>query len=240
MAKECPSCKTQNIEEAKFCRSCGAQVDFLSKVDFTPTNSIETTHGKSSSSGIVLILGILGIAAFLTFTSSDQSTKNNSTMQIETTPENQESLAHGENINEIEQKYIRPDTAPNGHAWPTSADYIAGYSLDNSDGRSSVTVDNTQNDSDIFVKLYWLNGGTVPVRHFFIPAHSSFSLENVNIGTYDVRYKDLSTGMKYRTEEFQLEEIDTGDGIQYSDLSLTIYKVQNGNMETYDIDESQF
>jgi len=45
----CPKCKTENIDNAKFCRNCGAQIDFLSKVDFTPSNSIETKNEKAAA-----------------------------------------------------------------------------------------------------------------------------------------------------------------------------------------------
>lgn len=59
-------------------------------------------------------------------------------------------------------------------------------------------------------------------------------------GRYDVRYRDLTTGGLSKTEEFILEERATYSGTSYSTLSMTLYKVANGNMTTESIDESEF
>jgi hypothetical protein len=67
--------------------------------------------------------------------------------------------------------YVRPATAPNGNPWPATADYVAGYPHTHTDGYSKVTIDNSQNDSDVFVKLVSLDSPEAfPVRVFFIPA----------------------------------------------------------------------
>lgn len=137
--------------------------------------------------------------------------------------------------------YVRPATAPNGRPWPTAASYIAGYPRSNTDGLSSVTVDNSRNDSDVFVKLVSLSTTEAyPVRQFYIPARGTFMAENVTAGTYDVRYRDLTTGGLSRSESFVLEETQVSGGIQYSQMSLTLYKVQNGNMQTYRLGEDEF
>ncbi len=102
-------------------------------------------------------------------------------------------------------------------------------------------VDNTRNDSDVFVKLVSLDGARAyPVRQFYIPAFGSFSLKTVTAGTYDIRYRDLSNGGLSRSEVFNLEEIQTYDGVQYSNITMTLYKVRNGNMQTYGLSESEF
>lgn len=137
--------------------------------------------------------------------------------------------------------YVRPETAPNGEAWPSSPGYVKGYPRINANGLSQVTVDNSQNDSDVFVKLVSLDGANAfPVRSFFIPAHGSFTLNNVTAGTYDVRYQDLNTGGRSRSEQFSLEETPTYEGTQYSTITLTLYKVRNGNMRTYGLAEDEF
>lgn len=137
--------------------------------------------------------------------------------------------------------YVRPSAAPNGSPWPTRPSYVTGYPLDNSDGHSDVTVDNTQNDSDVFVKLVSLDGSTAyPVRQFFIPAGRKFTMDSVMAGRYDIRYLDLQTGGLSRSESFHVEEEETHDGIRYSSLTMTLYKVQNGNFQTYALAESEF
>lgn len=137
--------------------------------------------------------------------------------------------------------YSRPATAPNGKAWPLSADYVRGYPHIHANGLSKVTVDNGQNNSDVFVKLVSLDGvNAYPVRTFYIPAHSSFTLDTVTPGTYDIRYQDLTTGGRSRSEPFTLEEISTYDGTQFSTITMTLYKVRNGNMKTYGLAEDEF
>ena len=137
--------------------------------------------------------------------------------------------------------YTRPATAPNGAAWPATPSYVAGYPQAHTDGLSSVTVDNSRNDSDVFVKLVSLSTSEAyPVRQFYIPARGTFVAETVTAGNYDVRYRDLMTGGLSRSESFVLEETRVSGGIQYSQMSLTLYKVQNGNMQTYPLGEDDF
>lgn len=137
--------------------------------------------------------------------------------------------------------YIRPAVAPNGSPWPARAAYVGGYPIDNDDGRSNVTVDNTQNDSDVFVKLVSLDGATAyPVRQFYIPARSKFTMDEVTAGTYDIRYRDLVTGGLSRSESFDVEEERTDSGVQYSEMTMTLYKVQGGNFQTYDLGADEF
>jgi len=141
----------------------------------------------------------------------------------------------------VAPEYVRPAVAPNGEPWPLMSGYVAGYQSMNTDGLSTVTVDNTQNDSDVFVKLVSLDGqNAFPVRTFFILARGTFTLNQVTAGSYDIRYRDLSTGGLSRSESFQLQEIPTDDGTQFSNITMTLYKVLNGNMQTYELSENEF
>ena len=101
-------------------------------------------------------------------------------------------------------------------------------------------MDNSQNDSDVFVKLVFLGGSQAyPVRIFYIPAHGSFTLNKVTAGNYDVRYRDLNTGRLSRSEAFSLEEIPTHNRTQYTNMTMTLYKVRHGNMQTYELSETE-
>lgn len=141
----------------------------------------------------------------------------------------------------IQEEYVRPVAAPNGMPWPASAGYVEGYKRLHSKGLSTVTVDNSRNDSDVFVKLVSIDSEKAyPVRHFYIPAFSSFTVNKVTAGRYDIRYRDLKDGILSRSESFTLEEIPTNNGIQFSDMTMTLYKVQNGNMQTYNLSEDEF
>lgn len=141
----------------------------------------------------------------------------------------------------VKPAYERPTTAPNGKPWPSSAGYVSGYQKLHADGLSTVTVDNSRNDSDVFVKLVSLDSAQAyPVRQLYIPAYASFTLNKVTAGSYDIRYRDLSSGGLSRSEAFNVEETQTYDGTQYSNFTMTLYKVQNGNMQTYRLSESEF
>jgi curved DNA-binding protein CbpA len=137
--------------------------------------------------------------------------------------------------------FIRPTTAPNGQPWPLIAGYIPKWPILAQGGLSSVTIDNTRNSSDVFLKLVLRHDTIVfPVRLCFIPAYSQFKFESVKPGRYDVRYQDLSSGGYSKTEDFILNEIKTFQGTEFSNLSLTLYKVNDGNMHTQTINESDF
>jgi hypothetical protein len=71
-----------------------------------------------------------------------------------------------------------------------------------------------------------------PVRLFYVPAGRSFTLENVRQGSYDVRYNDLNSGALSRSEQFSLTET--------REMSSTLYKVRNGNTQTYSLADDEF
>ena len=102
-------------------------------------------------------------------------------------------------------------------------------------------VDNSQNDSDVFVKLFTLDTNPpAPVRVFFILAKEKFTIEDIKAGNYDVRYRDLDSGALARTDPFDLQEFETLEGIEFSEVTLTLYKVYGGNMQTHSISENEF
>ncbi|MHC5832964.1 MAG: hypothetical protein ACYT04_97515, partial [Nostoc sp.] len=64
---------------------------------------------------------------------------------------------------------------------------------------------------------------------FFILANGKFTVENVRAGKYDVRYRNLDSGYLSRSDPFDLEEYRTDQGVRFSKITLTLYKVRNGN-----------
>ena len=137
--------------------------------------------------------------------------------------------------------YTRPNSAPNGASWPSVAGYVKGFKKLHTDGLSSVTIDNSRNNSDVFVKLTSISGlESYPVRVFFIPAFSQFTINKIRAGLYDIRYRDLDSGSLSKSESFTLQETETYDGIEYSNFTMTLYKTQNGNMQTYGLSENEF
>lgn len=150
-------------------------------------------------------------------------------------------VAEGNNAASVAPAYQRPSTAPNGKKWPTDSLYINGYPIARNGGLSELTIDNSSNSTDMFVKLVALDSNkTVPVRHAFISANQSFTMNRIKAGRYDVRYMDLSDGSLSRSESFVLEEIHDLDGTRFSVTKMTLYKIANGNMQTYSLAPSEF
>ena len=141
----------------------------------------------------------------------------------------------------VKPAYIKPVTAPNGESWPLKAAYIAGYKKLHSDGLSKVTVDNSQNDTEVHVKLVSLDGPKAyPVRQFYIPGYSSFTVNRVKSGSYDIRCRYLENGRLSRSESFVLKETEVDTGIKFSNMTMTLYKVKDGNMQSFDLAEDEF
>lgn len=177
---------------------------------------------------LILVFGFLGVSHDVNL-----SRPLKSEYSISRTPYNTEPKR--------EHVYVRPSTTPNGAAWPKNSSYIEKYPKLNVGGLSSVTVDNSQNDSDVFVKLVSISAyESRPVRFFYIPAFGEFKVGNVKAGIYDIRYRDLTNGQLARSESFTLEEVPTYNGTRFSEMTMTLYKVRNGNMQTYSLSESEF
>lgn len=131
--------------------------------------------------------------------------------------------------------------APNGRPWPKTSGYIPGYTKKRTGGLSTVTIDNSQNSSDVFVSLNYLDGQQPnSARVIMIKANYQFKITGIKTGRYDVRYKDLSSGGISRSEAFELYEFPSETGTEYSNMTMTLYKVQNGNMHTSSINENEF
>jgi hypothetical protein len=131
--------------------------------------------------------------------------------------------------------------APNGEEWPSAAGYVPGYALDATGGYSTLTIDNTSNDYNVYVKLAWANAGPgAALRHVFIPRHHTFTMEDILPGAYEIKYRNLSSGSVAKTEAFALNEEETGSGVRYSQVTFTLYTVQHGNTKMQYLSADQF
>ncbi|HZV97376.1 MAG TPA: DnaJ domain-containing protein [Methylophilaceae bacterium] len=137
-------------------------------------------------------------------------------------------------------QYARAETAPNGMAWPAQAGYLAGFPRLNMEGGSRVTVDNSRNNYDVHVKLVYLETVPYPVRHLFIPAAGKFTIRKLNPGTYDLRFRDLTSGKLVRSEPFVLQELNQEQGIEYSNLTIALQEPAKGSKRAFSLTESDF
>jgi hypothetical protein len=154
----------------------------------------------------------------------------------------------GSGIPRIETAYsptsapISPITkADNGRPFPQKSGYVAGYPRMARNGYSNLTVDNSQNNSNVFVKLFALDRHPPQsVRVFFIRGGEKFTTKNIQAGNYDVRYRDLTSGRLSRTDSFALKEFKRGNRIKFDNMRLTLYRVKGGNMRIEQISDRDF
>jgi DnaJ domain len=135
-------------------------------------------------------------------------------------------------------RYLRPLTAPNGQQWPIYSGYISGYPVLYETSYCEVTIDNTLCSGDVHAKIVQLPNLTL--RNCFIKGGDSFKMGKLPPGNYEIRYRDLDTGKTTKSETFDLQVINTGDGVSYSTISLTLYMVKNGNTHMQAISEEEF
>ena len=112
--------------------------------------------------------------------------------------------------------YSRPALDSYGQPWPVTSAYI--IEPESQTGNSVAMVDNAQNSSDMLVKLF--DRAFRPPRAsrvFFLRAHEQFSIERVSPGDYDIRFKNLDSGVIRKSEPFTLtesvEDIQEPDGV---------------------------
>lgn len=145
------------------------------------------------------------------------------------------------NVASLEHVFERPPLAPNGKTWPAKAGYLLGYDKLNTSGKSSITIDNTKNDSDVHVKLALIDSYiSIPIRQIYIPAYRKFKVDNITAGFYDIRYRDLTTDRLSKSEPFLLEESETEGKIKFSDLTITLPRVQHNGIEKLELAEAEF
>jgi hypothetical protein len=138
-------------------------------------------------------------------------------------------------------RYVRPPIADNGVPWPTVSAYIPGYPRRFTEGRSSLQVDNSKNDADMFVKIF--KAATTPrvlARAFFVQAGGQFKVESLESGEYDLRYRNLRTGAHARLAPLDFKEIPAGDSVKVTTMRVTLYEIADGTLRVQPIPDEDF
>jgi hypothetical protein len=137
--------------------------------------------------------------------------------------------------------WIRPHTAPNGSPWPKFSTYIENYPRLNVDGRASVTADNSRGRSDLFVKLFDRDQKPAqPVRVILLRAHDELTFQNVKAGHYDIRYRNLDTGLIRKSPKFEVTFTRDERGEKYMGWTVPLYEAINGTIHHEIIAERDF
>jgi hypothetical protein len=130
---------------------------------------------------------------------------------------------------------------PISGSWPVHATYLDGFQRRASSGLTTITIDNTSGGADVYVKLCRPSPDKCDgLRHVFIPRGELFTLRNITPGSYDVRYCSLDDGAMAKSEPLQLRQIESAEGISYSTVTLTLYRVAGGNTHFEGVSEEKF
>jgi hypothetical protein len=139
------------------------------------------------------------------------------------------------------RQYTRPPLTPFGHEWPVQASYLEGAPVLETGGRSSILIGNSGNKHSVHVKLCSLfYSSRKAVRECYIPGGAAFTFRDVTAGTYEVRFQNLETGEVAKTKTFEVTENSHLSGSGYSVITITLYKVRDGNFHTERIASSDF
>ncbi|OHY61862.1 hypothetical protein BB778_04505 [Pluralibacter gergoviae] len=131
-------------------------------------------------------------------------------------------------------------THPDGRPWGTLAKIMTV--AENHSGLSSLTLDNSKNSQDLYVKLAQSVDQNTHnfVREAFIPAHQQLTLQHLAVGNYVVKMMNVANGCAQVSPVLSIEETRTGRGIEYSNHSMTLNPVINGNTHLSTLSAANF
>lgn len=121
--------------------------------------------------------------------------------------------------------------------------YLPNEPIANADGYWQLSLDNSKNDFPVVVRLWSLSDTARPVRAFSIKAGDKFTADNLTVGKYEVRYMHLYENIPstdaFKSDPITLWQKETDDGVNYSIVTLTLYKVPHGNNKIRPIKPSE-
>lgn len=107
-------------------------------------------------------------------------------------------------------------------------------------GLSTFTVDNRQGGRDAVARIY-LNGQKPAVRSMYVKHGETFKAEAILPDTYVFRYRFIGSEDTFESDKsFQLAQTETETGTRYSNVTVTLFKVKDGNMSTRKVDPNSF
>lgn len=83
--------------------------------------------------------------------------------------------------------------APNGEPWPRQSGYIDGFSVGNRGDDMQLMLDNANNASPVFIKVYDVDR-RANVRYAYVQAHDKLMVDQLANGKYEIRYQNLDSG----------------------------------------------
>lgn len=118
--------------------------------------------------------------------------------------------------------------------------YLKGQPRAAVGGLSTFTVDNRQGGRDAVARIY-LNGKKPAVRSMYVKHGETFKAEAILPGTYVFRYRFIGSEDTFESDkDFPLTQTETETGTRYSNVTVTLFKVKDGNMSTRKVDPNSF
>lgn len=118
--------------------------------------------------------------------------------------------------------------------------YLAGAKNAAAGGLSTFTVDNASGERDAIVRLY-LGGKKPAARNFYVKFGEKFTAKSLAPGTYAMRYRFVGSDDTFEADKsFPLTETTTESGRRFSNVTVTLFKVRDGNMTTKKVPSEDF
>lgn len=134
-----------------------------------------------------------------------------------------------------------PLWSPNGKPWPANEGYLADLPLESTGGLSKLIIDNVSGSANVYVKLCPAGAQRCEgLRHVFIPLGGSFAIDELPAGSYDIRYRDLTSGQVAKSEPITLNQVQDAQGARYSVVRVSLYRLTSGNLSFSPLAEEQF
>jgi curved DNA-binding protein CbpA len=118
--------------------------------------------------------------------------------------------------------------------------YAKGAYQQASAGLSNFTVDNQRGGGDALARIY-LNGAKPASRSMYVKAGEKFTARGLPPGSYVFRYRFIGNTKTYEADRlFPLEETTTTEGTRFSNVTVTLFTVSDGNLQTKEVPEDKF
>lgn len=207
-----------------------------------PINQISQNRQESSNRRqqakrrdrlIALGLGLVLIVFFLFKAGGGKSTSSSNSQQPRANTTNSSMPLKPQNTSQLNSIATRSPKKNVVTGYDDNHPYL------NDNGLCEITIDNSKNDMPVYVRI-WDMQQHKPVRAFYISQGGTFTADELTPGRYEIRYRELyengdpSHGTK--SQIYTMEQHRTSTGTRYDTLSLTLYKVRNGNARTERID----
>jgi hypothetical protein len=118
--------------------------------------------------------------------------------------------------------------------------YVKGAYQQASAGLSNFTVDNQRGSGDAIARIY-LNGAKPASRSMYVKVGEKFTARGLPPGSYVFRYRFIGSTKTYEADRlFPLEEKTTSEGTSFSNVTVTLFTVSDGNLQTKEVSEDKF